>query len=199
MEEKNIKYDCERGCTTERTPEGSLNCQYKTGCCKLEVFNWLDGIQQEDVRDIFEVRFKNTRKGFYKNTSGQLLRTGDFVVVEATNGHDLGCYLPLLLVKDFDSHGFTVDEQFMTNADVPTLALAGVVENPVNPFTGNPINSEAKTAREQYILAGTDFRTGEQDSYTFLPGEWFSVSDNIYERDNWKFWEKSLFPAPLSK
>lgn len=90
MEEKNIKYDCERGCTTERTPEGSLNCQYKTGCCKLEVFNWLDGIQQEDVRDIFEVRFKNTRKGFYKNTSGQLLRTGDFVVVEATNGHDLG-------------------------------------------------------------------------------------------------------------
>ena len=90
MEEKHIKYDCERGCTTERTPEGSLQCQYKTGCCKLESFNWLSGIQQEDVRDIFEVRFKNTRKGFYRNTSGQLLRTGDFVVVEAANGHDLG-------------------------------------------------------------------------------------------------------------
>lgn len=90
MEEKHIKYDCERGCTTERTPEGSLQCQYKTGCCKLESFNWLSGIQQEDVRDIFEVRFKNTRKGFYRNTSGQLLRTGEFVVVEAANGHDLG-------------------------------------------------------------------------------------------------------------
>ncbi|MBR5249622.1 MAG: hypothetical protein IKV28_03435 [Bacteroidales bacterium] len=90
MEEKHIKYDCERGCTTERTPEGSLQCQYKTGCCKLESFNWLSGIQQEDVRDIFEVRFKNTRKGFYRNASGQLLRTGDFVVVEAANGHDLG-------------------------------------------------------------------------------------------------------------
>lgn len=90
MEEKDIQYDCARGCTTERTPEGALHCQYKTGCCKLEVFNWLDGIQQDEVRDIFEVRFKNTRKGFYRNTSGQLLKTGDFVVVEAANGHDLG-------------------------------------------------------------------------------------------------------------
>lgn len=90
MEKKNIIYDCSRGCTTERTPEGALDCRYKTGCCKLEVFNWLEGISQDDVRDIFEVRFKNTRKGFYRNTSGLLLKTGDFVVVEAANGHDLG-------------------------------------------------------------------------------------------------------------
>ena len=39
---------------------------------------------------IFEVRFKNTRKGIYINASGQGIKTGDLVIVEAANGHDLG-------------------------------------------------------------------------------------------------------------
>ena len=36
------------------------------------------------------MRFKNTRKGIYTNASGQSVKQGDLVVVEATNGHDLG-------------------------------------------------------------------------------------------------------------
>lgn len=90
MEEKKIVYDCLRGCSTERTPQGELICDYDTSCCKLSVFNWLDGISQKDVKDLYEVRFKNTRKMYYRNTSGQLLKEGDIVVVEATTGHDVG-------------------------------------------------------------------------------------------------------------
>ena len=87
---ENIKFDCFRGCTVVDGPEGVPECTYRQGCCKLEVYDYLKGIPSEQCRDIFEVRFKNTRKGFYRNTSGQSIKTGDIVIVEAQNGHDLG-------------------------------------------------------------------------------------------------------------
>ena len=91
MEEKENKiYDCHRGCSVERKSDGVLECNYHAGACKMEVYNWLAGVQQEQYDDLFEVRFKNTRKGIYRNASGQSIKTGDKVVVEAANGHDLG-------------------------------------------------------------------------------------------------------------
>lgn len=84
------KYDCSRGCTVERNEEGELNCCYRPGCCKMEVYDWLPGVAQEQYKDYFEVRFKNTRKAIYYNASGQSIKTGDLVVVEANTGHDLG-------------------------------------------------------------------------------------------------------------
>ena len=83
-------YDCSRGCDVERTPIGELNINYNRRCCKLEDFNWLDGIPEDTSKNLFEVRFKNTRKLYFKNDSGQLIKEGDIVVVEATNGHDVG-------------------------------------------------------------------------------------------------------------
>ncbi len=84
------QYDCSRGCIVERTDEGELKCSYRQGCCKLEVYDWLPGVVQEKYRNYFEVRFKNTRKGIYVNSSGQTVKMGDLVIVEAANGHDLG-------------------------------------------------------------------------------------------------------------
>ena len=84
-------YDCFRGCTVSENPvSGEQEIRYRRGCCKLEVYDTLKGIGQEQYNDFFEVRFKNTRKGFYKNASGQSVKTGDLVVVEAASGHDLG-------------------------------------------------------------------------------------------------------------
>lgn len=86
-----IKYDCQRGCTIVQDMDGGdTECVYREGCCKLRDHDCFKGISQAEVRDIFEVRFKNTRKGFYRNQSGQSIRQGDMVVVEAVNGHDLG-------------------------------------------------------------------------------------------------------------
>ena len=84
------RYDCSRGCVVERAETGELECTYRQGCCKLEVYDWLAGVNQEQFNDFFEVRFKNTRKGIYRNGSGQSIKTGDLVIVEAANGHDLG-------------------------------------------------------------------------------------------------------------
>lgn len=87
---ENIQFDCNRGCTVTRDANDELNCTYRRGCCKLEDYNWLKGISQGQYSDYYEVRFKNTRKGFYVNSSGQSIKMGDLVIVEAQSGHDLG-------------------------------------------------------------------------------------------------------------
>ena len=84
------EYDCSRGCTVSRAATGEVECNYRQGCCKLEVYDWHQGVNQEQYKDYFEVRFKNTRKAIYRNGSRQSLKTGDLVIVEAANGHDLG-------------------------------------------------------------------------------------------------------------
>lgn len=71
----------ERGC-----------CKKSAGTCsKLEVYNWLDDVvNKSDDEDIVEVRFKNTRKDYYKNVNNLKLKVGDIVAVEASPGHDIG-------------------------------------------------------------------------------------------------------------
>ncbi len=86
-----LYFDCNRGCTTSSDPEsGEVSVGYRQGCCKLKDYNWLSGVAQAEYNGYFEVRFKNTRKGIYVNASGQNVKIGDMVIVEAANGHDLG-------------------------------------------------------------------------------------------------------------
>lgn len=88
---ESIKYDCFRGCTLSENPEtGETQCTYKEGCCKLKDYNWQKGDVQGTHLNLFEVRFKNTRKGIYRNDCAQSVRVGDMVIVEAANGQDLG-------------------------------------------------------------------------------------------------------------
>src|SRR5512133_1696326 len=64
---------------------------YKPGYNKLDSFNWLKDLPEiPDADDIIEIRFKNTRKGFFKNVNGLRLEIGDVVAVEASPGHDIG-------------------------------------------------------------------------------------------------------------
>lgn len=62
------------------------------GCNKMNVFDWLSNmdIPAADRFNIVEVRFKNGRKEFYRNSEGLNLTTGDPVIVEVPNGHHLG-------------------------------------------------------------------------------------------------------------
>ena len=69
---------------------GETACSYRVGCCKLGSRNWLQHAMDGTFHNIFEVRFKNTRKGFYINDSPQNIRIGDMVMVEAVTGLDLG-------------------------------------------------------------------------------------------------------------
>jgi len=76
---------------------------YKPGYNKLDSFNWLKDIPEMPVEnDIIEIRFKNTRKGFYRNVNNLRLEIGDIVAVEASPGHDIG---------RVSMTGYLIDEQ----------------------------------------------------------------------------------------
>lgn len=86
-----------RGCSTASNalPGGCKNngsCG-TGGCNKLNVFDWLANMELPSGQaacDIVEIRFKNSRKGFYRNVNNLQLNVGDVVAVEATGGHDIG-------------------------------------------------------------------------------------------------------------
>ncbi|NVK52028.1 MAG: hypothetical protein HWD85_03760 [Flavobacteriaceae bacterium] len=87
-------------CSTNKNgvPNGcKSNGNCATGTCgsgnKLAVFDWLSNMtlpSGEAPFSIFEVRFKNGRKHFYKNTENLSLSMGDVVAVESSPGHDVG-------------------------------------------------------------------------------------------------------------
>jgi cell fate regulator YaaT (PSP1 superfamily) len=62
-------------------------------CNKLTVFDWLTNMQLPSGQapyNLVEVRFKNSRKAFYRNEKGLPLKIGDLVATEAQSGHDIG-------------------------------------------------------------------------------------------------------------
>ncbi len=64
---------------------------YSRHYSKLHVYDWLADVPgNEQDCDLVEVQFKNTRKGYYRNSNGLHLEKGDIVAVEATPGHDIG-------------------------------------------------------------------------------------------------------------
>ncbi len=58
---------------------------------KLNTYDWLADIPGNiEESDMVEVQFKNTRKGYFKNSNKLKLEKGDIVAVEASPGHDVG-------------------------------------------------------------------------------------------------------------
>lgn len=99
---------------------------------------------------------------------------------------DMERFTHLLMVKDFDSHGFTTSDQFMTTGDAAVSAVEGVIEDPVNPFTGKKLDNKEKTAHDQYVTASYDWDTLENSGNQFLPSDWYAVHDNVWEKSNWR-------------
>ena len=83
-----------RGCfniPTENAEQGRETCNKCTGSNKLDVYNWLEPFTEGfSTENIVEVRFKNTRKGYFINNTDIPLLKGDIVAVEASPGHDVG-------------------------------------------------------------------------------------------------------------
>jgi len=97
-------------------------------------------------------------------------------------------YNALLLVKDFNATGnFKTDNSFMSNGDVPFLALNNQIENPINPFTGNEISTSCKL-NPLYITMSTSFSLSSPDSKTINlnPNLDYYVHTNLFNQDNWK-------------
>lgn len=86
------------GCACGTKKDGKVSgCQNNGacetgGCNKMNVFDWLSNMDMplQNRFSVLEVRFKNGRKDFYRNTANLSLTTGDPVIIEAATGHHLG-------------------------------------------------------------------------------------------------------------
>ena len=79
-----------RGCSFGVNEAGEPVAKMARGCFRLHEEAWLEEYPNNFPTDIFEVRFKNTRRSFYQNVNNLPLEVGDIVAVEASPGHDIG-------------------------------------------------------------------------------------------------------------
>ncbi len=152
----------------------------------LRLGEWFDYLKKQGVYD-------NTRiilvadHGFGGEQIESLVIQPGFKEKDVYYNHaDAEFYYPLLMVKDFNAKDFTTSDEFMTNADVPTLATQGVINNPVNEFTGKTISMDEKTAHDQYVIASAKYSLEQNTGTQFLPARWYSVHDSIWNKSNWK-------------
>ncbi len=83
-----------RGCCAPPASDQKNEIINQHSCCKLDAYDWLSEINLVDDKrqfDCIEVRFKNSRKEFFRLQEDQKnIKAGDIVAVEASPGHDIG-------------------------------------------------------------------------------------------------------------
>ena len=142
----------------------------------LKLAEWFDYLRANDLYD-------NTRIIIAADHGRVLNQFDDLMLDEYV---DIEGYHPILLFKDFNSTGLTISDEFMTNADVPSLATKDLIKDAVNPFTGNPITSKDKE-NGQYVTTSPYFELLDNPGNTFNTEDsyWYKVSGNIFDKSNW--------------
>lgn len=151
----------------------------------LRLSEWFDYLRENDVYD-------NTRIILVSDHGIDIFSVPELMFGDNESNvydRDVERFFPLLMVKDFDSHGFTTSYEFMTNADVATLAVEELIEEPINPFTGKEINSDEKHAHDQFVIMSWKHNIGDNNGFQFLPSQWASVREDLWKRENWTFYE----------
>ena len=97
----------------------------------------------------------------------------------------------MLMVKDFNTTGkLQHDYTFMTQADVPSIAIENVLTNNTNPYTGNKImklSDEEKYAQTIISFSKANaVRSTVNNGYKIQDDDWFTVRDSIFKKENWK-------------
>lgn len=101
-------------------------------------------------------------------------------------------YNPLLLVKDFNGHGqLKTDPAFMTNADLPLLAVQNLLEDTKNPFTGKKISAQDKKdriaiPRDVIIHQGFSFDLLQKTTCYDKGANAYFVDTDIFDANHWK-------------
>lgn len=128
--------------------------------------------------------------GVYDNTRIIIVADHGFDVNQfdiTCNGQDLEYFMPLLMVKDFNATGFTTSSEFMTNGDTPAIATEGLIDNPTNPFTKNPITYDGKYGT-QNIFYCEKWDPEDNPGNTFQPGSWYTfLGGDPHDAANWEY------------
>ena len=144
----------------------------------LKLGDWLDYLRENGVYD-------NTRI-IISSDHGSGLEQFDNLITDQK--FDLEWFMPVYMVKDFGDTEFRTSDEFMTNADTPTLAMQGLIDHPINPATGNEVNSRPKEEGDLIVFHTTRWGINENNGNTFMDdpeNRWFRIHDNIYDLNNW--------------
>ena len=162
------------GRTMRMTTEDQITTYHVNMATYIQLGKWFDYLRENGVYD-------NTRIILVSDHGRDLdhfdIKCGDT---------DMEYFIPVVMVKDFNATGFTVSDEFMTNADTPSLATSGIIDDPKNPFTQKPITSDAKQG-PQVIFYSDEIDTEVNNGTTFLPGSWYVLDGNPHDPDSWKY------------
>lgn len=153
----------------------------------LKLGEWFDYLKQQGVYDNTRIIIASDHGlpvGSFKELQLQnsMPKTSSYKV----NRGNMSLYSCLLMVKDFDAKAFDISDEFMTNADVPTLAIKDLVDKPVNPFTKKLVNNDEKFKHEMYIIESAEYEFRHNKGPEYVNARWFAVKNNIWDKNNWR-------------
>ena len=166
------------GVTMDMSTDYQVKSYHVNIASMIKIGEWFDWMRENGVYD-------NTRiiivadHGYELNQFNLLLE----------NGFDIEFSMPLLLMKDFNARGFNVSEEFMTNADGVSFAVGDIIDNPVNPFSGNLLDGHEKNAEETIVMGENNMFNPDytEDIYKYNIGKWYKVHDDVRNPDNWEY------------
>lgn len=141
----------------------------------IQIGRWLDYLKELGI-------YQNTRIIIASDHGRGLGQFDDFHMLEDV---DAMFFNSLLMVKDFGDGEFQISNDFLTLGDVPAFATSGIIRKSVNPFTGTDLtDSRAKKGKQMLLL--TESNTTINNGNRFSGGMWYSIHDNIFDKNNWK-------------
>jgi hypothetical protein len=146
----------------------------------LKLGEWFDFLRKSGVYDNTRIIIAADHGGEIDN----LLSNESLSIKDETREK----YNPVFLFKDFNSHGaLSINNDFMTNADVPFYTINGLLDNPSSPFTGNPITTQPKE-KGLFITTYNAPMAGNHGKNVFNinKNQWMYLHDSIYEASNWE-------------
>lgn len=155
----------------------------------IKLGQWFDALREQGVYDNTRIIIVSDH-GCYLGLSGVNLKdtipgVSASSQYEVDQWADTTCYNPLLMVKDFGSKGFATDTAFMTNAETPVLAFNGMIESPVNPFTGNPVSSAGRN-QDIHRIVESDWAISLNDGNFFTAPLYITFrGTDIFNPDGW--------------
>ncbi len=171
--------------SNEYLPELILHYQANMASL-IKIGAWCDYLREQGVYDNTRIILVSDHSLY--QLSGKDTTFNVYSQYKKTNVEcDIHYFNCLLMVKDFGSTDFTYDDSFMTNADTPVLAFKGIIDKPINPFTGKTVTSDYKNEPLQYTLFTDEWGIDTNNGNVFIPGQWFSVHDDVRNKDNWVY------------
>ncbi len=151
-----------------------------------ELGKWFDYLREQGVYDNTRIILVSDH-GYYLEHMPEMIIGNHYEGMFTQNCEDVLAYSAFLMVKDFGSTGFTVDDTFMTNADTPLLAFNDLISDPVNPATGKPVTDEEKYAEKLHVMYTIDWRPSTNNGNKYSEGVWFALSNqDIWNPENWE-------------